>query len=420
MKYLIERIYILLGVLLGSYYALWIPGLLARGMNLSQLSLIISLRVGIGLLLEVPTGILADRFGHRLLSIVGVSLFLPAFFAATFSASPMALAITVLLVGVGETILNGALQTWASQIVSGNGKGSENETGNANIIPHTPLNEIVRWDQLQRLGMIVGCLLIPYTITLLKLSQNLAWAPHTLVASALLFLMHFSGGKTKTESHPLAPGPLCFGGLKKNILTIGHGLHLLLVGWFFLGAADATIELTFLPRFQSEFHVEDALWFGVLQALLSSVRMAGSKLWKRFQWVHSPLVPSLSVVVSSVLFFCYALTNSAPISLVFWLIRIFVISIYFSTMSKIILNHSNLRVMSATVFSAAALSAGLGKFAFSAFMNFANISSGDIYYIALSGACITFISGFVLMFGLRRLIGGSARGNEAQGVVGRV
>lgn len=383
----LKRIYLLLGIIQGGYFALWLPKLIVRGFTLPQIAVLLSIEVALAALCELPTGFFADRLSHKWTTIAGLLLLGVGYLIPSLSATALALAAGIIVIGIGNAFVNGALDAWASHI---------QEAEHSHLAAHP----FVRRDQIQRIGIILGSIAIPAMSTFVwKESACLTWA--TFLIPVFLLVSTAIRTTEPADSNQIAPhkSTAIFSELKE--LGTSRQFQLLVCGWVFLGVCVAATDLCFFPNLESTFHITSAFSFGLIQASISLGRIIGLETWKKFAKIEHPSIPGISLVASGALFFAYAMAGSASLALGIWLLRVMIMSIYFSVMSPLLFKEPLFKTKRATLLSVSAIASTVGQFLLNVSIStvngisFAEISiiagiasgvSGLLIYKAFSGA----------------------------------
>jgi MFS family permease len=171
----IVRIYVLYGVCVGAANAFLIPNIILLGGSQADIARMRLLATCAGLLLSVPTGWLADRFGHKLVTVCGFVL-LAAAFAPPASASKIAALIaTGTLIAAADATVLGALQLWTQDL-------------DPRVAKLDTVEKLKIFDQRQRYGMIAGAVGISLILSLAN-GQWLALGWVILLGFALVLLV---------------------------------------------------------------------------------------------------------------------------------------------------------------------------------------------------------------------------------------
>lgn len=92
--------------------ALLVLLLQSRGMSLLQIGLFLALHSGAVVLLEVPTGGLADAIGRKPVAVLSQLVSLAGLTVAVFAFEFVVFAVAALLIGAGRALASGALDAW--------------------------------------------------------------------------------------------------------------------------------------------------------------------------------------------------------------------------------------------------------------------------------------------------------------------
>jgi len=106
---------VLVGIMGSLNLGLSTSFLLAKGLSFLELSVIYSLILGTSMILEFPSGNLADRFGRKLVYSIGLlAISFQFFFYALFS-NVILLYIAAVVAGIGDAFISGSLEAWLAQ-----------------------------------------------------------------------------------------------------------------------------------------------------------------------------------------------------------------------------------------------------------------------------------------------------------------
>ncbi len=163
------------GLILGGFYALWQNELISKGFGVSNIATIIAIQTIILIIIDIPSGIFADKLGNKRAVIIGIVFYLLAFIIPSLKASVITISTCVLVIGLGGAFISGAIGSWAADI-------QELQDGAL----HT--KKFLERDQAQRIGMVVGALSIPFFASLLNYSYQTPWSIFFLITFFLLFI----------------------------------------------------------------------------------------------------------------------------------------------------------------------------------------------------------------------------------------
>jgi len=307
-----------LGFLLSGYYATWQVSLLSRGYDVAEIATLIAIGTAIAVVFDIPAGVFADRIGHKVCVLLGIAVYATGFSVAAISANAAGLALTVVIVTIGDALIEGSLESWAADI---------QQRENKKISSAYFLN----LDQSQRLGMIVGAVMVPGFISLIGNPTQVSWLVYAGIAVLILVFGSLlpSGSRRSTTliEKPALVG--LAGHLKAN------GLWLLLICGCLFGMSDGCNQAAFWPRIKSLDISEPAL-LGFIQAGMSLSRLVGLQIWKKAANVESSRIPSIALLGSSVFFAAFALIPTASLALSAWFLRVMVLSAFFGAQRALI------------------------------------------------------------------------------------
>ena len=277
------------------------------GMDPLQLVLVGTVLEGTIVLLELPTGVLADSYSRKLSIVLGQALFGIAYLAQgslPFFA-PILVAETVR--AAGETFLSGAQQAWVAD-----------EVGTDNVAAL-----FLEGVQLRRLGWLAG---IVASVGLANV--DLAWpitaggALSVCVAGVLLVVMPERGFKRPVRQHPAAVLITARTGLSAvrgqpvllALLAIAAVLGAASEGYDRLWEAHLLIDITLPPL----GNLAPVTWFGLIQAGGLIIGIASARLVSRIDTradraVARILLTAQALRIGAIALF--ALTSQFPVAI---------------------------------------------------------------------------------------------------------
>jgi MFS family permease len=114
------------GVGFGLFLPIWVIYLQQqRGLSLSQAALVDVTFFVAAALAELPTGIVADRFGRKTSMTIGASLMAAGLIGWTFAPTLLLTIVAYVVMGVGMTFLSGAEDAFFYETVRQSGRGDE-------------------------------------------------------------------------------------------------------------------------------------------------------------------------------------------------------------------------------------------------------------------------------------------------------
>lgn len=106
---------VLVGVIGSINLGLCTSFLLSKGLSFLELSVVYSLILGTSLILEFPSGNLADRHGRKLIYSIGLlAISIQFTFYALFS-NIILIYIAAIMAGIGDAFISGSLEAWLAQ-----------------------------------------------------------------------------------------------------------------------------------------------------------------------------------------------------------------------------------------------------------------------------------------------------------------
>lgn len=117
---------VLKGIGFGLFLPIWVIYLQQqRGLSLSQAALVDVTFFVAAALAELPTGIVADRFGRTISMTIGASLMAAGLIGWTFAPTLLLTIIAYVAMGVGMTFLSGAEDAFFYETVRASGRGDD-------------------------------------------------------------------------------------------------------------------------------------------------------------------------------------------------------------------------------------------------------------------------------------------------------
>ncbi|MEI6528961.1 MAG: MFS transporter [Candidatus Falkowbacteria bacterium] len=223
-------------------FATYIPFLVARGMNLWQINVINCFFMATIILMEMPTGSFADKFGrHRSITL---SCFISAAATLTYfcANSFWIFILAEIIAGLGKTFSSGALEAWIVDSLKAEGLIHQKE-------------KLFRQETyFCSAGVIIGSLTGSYIG-----NYNLAWP---WLASALLsFLVGLYSLRLKESYHDPALKRVKTGLIKQIKIGWQHGFNSRkIISFMILGAVLAlsiqALNMQWTIVFQKSYHLE--------------------------------------------------------------------------------------------------------------------------------------------------------------------
>ncbi len=223
-------------------FATYIPFLVNRTMNLWQINVINSFFMATIILMELPTGSFADKFGrHRSLTI-SCFLMTLGFMVYFFSDNFWLFIAAEVLAGIGKTFSSGALEAWVVDSLNAQGLGQCKEK---------LFRQESYWSSA---GAIIGSLVGAYTG-----NSNLAWP--WLIGASLSFLVGLYSLTLKEPYHQNGQKRISVGLAEQIKIAWGQGFNNRnLVSFMFLGAVLAlsvqALNMQWTIVFQKQYSLE--------------------------------------------------------------------------------------------------------------------------------------------------------------------
>jgi MFS family permease len=317
--------------------------LLTTDFNPSHLGYIIAAAFTIDLLVAVPTGILADSLGVKKVTVAGLALLSVASVISVFYSTWWLLVIGFLLYRITDATVSGVINVWAKNI-----QGSAQNSGSGLIF--------TRLDQMQRIGMVVMSLIIGASIQWLGFDSPLPWVLSMICAIALIIVALRTPCTTvvssKRESFITILSSL------KNQISGSNALKISLFSVFVLGISEGMMNSKWWAWTVNELGFTSPVIFAVIIAGQSFFRVSGQEFFIRtIKDERTRFLCSL-FGIAGITFLC-ALTLPPIISMMIWMLRIFVYSSYFPLLNKELESLSSKNTVS-TVLSAVPVLNALG------------------------------------------------------------
>lgn len=223
-------------------FATYIPFLVNRAMNLWQINVINSFFMATIILMELPTGSFADKFGrHRSLTI-SCFLMTLSFMVYFFSDNFWLFIAAEVLAGIGKTFSSGALEAWLVDSLNAQGLGHCKEK---------LFRQESYWSSA---GVIIGSLVGAYTG-----NANLAWP--WLIGASLSFLVGLYSLTLKEPYHQNGQKRITVSLGEQIKIAWGHGFNNRnLVSFMFLDAILAlsvqALNMQWTIVFQKQYSLE--------------------------------------------------------------------------------------------------------------------------------------------------------------------
>jgi len=168
------------------------------------------------------------------------------------------------------------------------------------------------------------------------------------------------------------------------------------VGSFVFGLSDGICASSFWPKIRFIGITEIAV-FGVIQTLMSLSRVFGLQVWKMTPWLESKKIPGISLILSSLAFFLFSYLNNSYLAVLAWLIRIFLLSAFFSTLQSNYIKIQGIKPYRATVLSFSSVLMSIGVVISTGILGIFQLSDVYINYILLFGGVAALIGGGIIL-----------------------
>ena len=363
--------------LLGGYYAIWQVAIIKRGFDLHDLGILLSLQTFITLVADFPTGVLADKLGHGILTICGFLLYILAFLAPCLSTSPWSLGAGVLLIGLGDCCVNGALDGWLTEA--------------AGLEDHQTKDSYIIREYWAGSGRVIGAIALPAIIFYLGEPLRLSWVPFLfggvlLFAVGALCLSNFPSSTTRKGTGRSPANPGIASSLKACFSE--PVLRTLLLSCFLFGVSDGATSLYLRPRLMT-LGYSSFLILGFIQASFTLSRLLGIKIYAKTKMSATRNAMGLALFSSGILAVLFTFASSPPIALCLWLFRIALLAIYFPLMKSALTGTRLGKIQNATVLSISSVIAALGSLTMTAFGAMSSTLQNTTLGIQICGAfCI--------------------------------
>lgn len=248
-----------------------------RGLDLAVIGLAFTIRAVLVVLLELPTGGLADAIGRRPIALASQLFTAASFLALLFVTGPFLALLYALLQGVGAALHSGALDAWYVDELKRLEPGVE-------LQPHLAAVNV-----FQAVGMLAGTTLggfLPRLTAGLELGFPLSDFGIALFAGLALrlvvWLLTFSLMHEPVKPQGSDPvGPSAVPAILKDAFGLSRSIpqvRWLLVAAFASGLAMVSIETFWQPiaAFTFGSDASDSIPFGVLGTLSGVALLAGS------------------------------------------------------------------------------------------------------------------------------------------------
>lgn len=246
-------------------FAIYTIFLYKNGLNLFQISLINVIYMVTIVLLEVPTGALADSIGRKRAVLISSAIAVAGFATYAVSRTIIGFAAAEILIGVASTLAYGAFEAWLINISSKQGF-----TGKVDFV-------FSQANIYAKIAGIVGGIVGAYLATVMIVLPFYIGAV-LCFAQFMFFLMFMVDDNEKTKKLNFSTA---FGQVKKITFEatkycLGHrALIWVIVGGVIFSFVTQPLNMYWAPRFNQM--VGDKLWMmGWLWALLSAGSLLGA------------------------------------------------------------------------------------------------------------------------------------------------
>lgn len=238
----------------------------ARGFSFSQIMILQSILLGSVLLLEVPTGILGDRFGKKRSIVFGIGCALLAWIPWFLATDIWIFSIAFVLLGASQAFISGSDQALVYELLASKGRQQDMQKTYGLYLAMSTFGFALA-------GLIGGFLAIQQTLT-----EFIRLYALTAAAQTCAFILFLSVREPVQEVAKVS-----LASAERRIfrtafgLLVGNGELRRIVALSVLTTPFSVALLTFFQPYFVQSHVP-ASWFGVA-LFLSSLAAGGSKMF---------------------------------------------------------------------------------------------------------------------------------------------
>ena len=276
--------------------------LLEKGANLQTLPLLMAVYSLTVLLLELPSGILADMFGRKTVFLISCGSQLISFALLLISYNLITLVSAIIFLGLGRAFSSGSLDATIIDQALVN--------GNEDCLPKVTSRLAV----LEGAGLAAGSIAGGFAASAFGTYGSIIIIRLILTAIVtLLSLVFIRELPRRHEADKTVPVPSLAGMVRqgRQLIINNHELGLILIGVFFTGFFLFTIETYWQPAFTSIPHTTQSTWMlGIITFIGFSSVTAGNILahkllnsFKKNWWIIfniSRIIMSAVIMVFSV------------------------------------------------------------------------------------------------------------------------
>ena len=292
LKFLTEFIF-------GIFWAGNVSSLIKSGRSLSEAALLMAFFYFAIALFEVPTGIVADKYGRKRSTVLGLFFVALGFLVSFANGSNLILGLGIVISGFGFTMISGASTAWGLNVARDIEPNLNTETF------------FLRYDLFGRLAIILGAFA---GAGVLMASPHFLWALMGF-AAVLAFIVAIAcqAGSTDVEREDSTGG---LGAAVRSIERPNLIPLLLIMGSTMAFGLDQGIRNTIFQPFILRLRDDAVIYLAYWQAGLAVARLCGLLFFKRFLRGMGKSVPL--AVMAVFLFSCTEFVASSTIN--FWII----------------------------------------------------------------------------------------------------
>jgi len=272
-------------MVLAIFWSCWVANLLEEGTSLNQAALIFAIFYFVVAILEVPTGLFADRVGRKTSTVLGLMLIAVGFFLNSMTPKFSGLIGAFCITALGLTLTSGASVAWLLGLV---------QKRRASFHPDTFFLEM---DLIGRLATILGAFLGAY---LLQIQPKTMWAATGGIAAiaTIVGLCLPEEGRPKASTHFRIAASV-WTDLRKPVVVF------LIFGSLFFGL-ETGVRATIYQPYILDLNGGNVLYLAYFQATLALARIVGLLIYRyRFQ----KLKMGLPLCIAALVFFALAELN---------------------------------------------------------------------------------------------------------------
>ena len=315
-----------------SFWTCWVASFLDSGKSLTEASYSLGIFFLSIAVLEIPTGYIADRFGKKLSSLLGIAIVGLGFLFNGLEPSRTLQLFSFGLAGLGFTLMSGASTAWLYNLAK-----------KESFFQHEGF--FFRVEMIGRLATLTGSF---FSVYLLQFNPSFLWIGMSVIGFANLLI---GSGLPSDKGQETVSMPT-FNIISDALLQLQNPAILwIMIASLFFGIESSIRNLIYQP-YVIDLNKGNVWFLAVFQSTLAIARMLGIKFYQKklMNLNRSIGLATASMIVFAVAEFVASQTNNFSVFIFFYAAAIFSLGWFFpikdAHLNRNLADHSRATVLS--------------------------------------------------------------------------